>query len=160
MKKSLSLAAILFAMNLFCQTSWSEKDYSNETSPDEIQVTLVPLSISSNQELNQSDVSWRRGFWSFGLRYGIDNDRTNHYDINAGFYFYVNPYIDLTMSGGFGIRDPKIWVPKDYNKIILPVSFGLIVKPIRQVQLSFTAQKIIPDKTIYYQGGLIFLFKM
>lgn len=50
MKKSLSLAAILFAMNLFCQTSWSEKDYSNETSPDEIQVTLVPLSISSNQE--------------------------------------------------------------------------------------------------------------
>ena len=30
MKKSLSLAAILFAMNLFCQTSWSEKDYSNE----------------------------------------------------------------------------------------------------------------------------------
>ena len=160
MKKSLSLAAILFAMNLFCQTSWSEKDDSNETSPDEIQVTLVPLSKSSNQELNQVDVSWRRGFWSFGLRYGIDNDRTDHYDINAGFYFYVNPYIDLTMSGGFGIRDPKIYVSKDYNKIILPVSFGLIVKPIRQVQLSFTAQKIIPDNTIYYQGGLIFLFKM
>ena len=49
---------------------------------------------------------------------------------------------------------------KDYNKIILPVSFGLIVKPIRQVQLSLTAQKIIPDKTVYYQGGLIFLFKI
>ena len=72
----------------------------------------------------------------------------------------INPYIDLTMNGGFGIRDPKIWVPEDYKKMILPVSFGLIVKPIRQVQLSLTAQKMVPDKTIYYQGGLIFLFKM
>lgn len=160
MKNLFISIALIIAISVTAQTSWSKTDYSNETYPNELQITIVPLSKSSDQELNQIDISWRRGFWSFGGRYGLDSDRTNYFDINAGFYFYINPYVDLTLNGGYGVRNPKIWVPDDYKKQIIPLSFGIIGKPIRQLQLSITAQKIVPDNIWYFQTGLMFLFKL
>ena len=160
MKKLFTSIAIIIAAITSAQTSWSERDYSTEVSPDELQVTIVPISLSSNQELNQVDVSWRRGFWSFGGRYGVDNDRTHYYDINAKFYFYITPHLDLTMGAGYGRRIPKITVSKDYEKNMIPISFGIIGKPIRQVQFSFTVEKMVPDNVWYYQGGIMFLFNL
>ena len=64
------------------------------------------------------------------------------------------------MGAGYGRRIPKITVSKDYEKNMIPISFGIIGKPIRQVQFSFTVEKMVPDNVWYYQGGIMFLFKM
>ena len=155
MKKIITLIAFLAILIINAQYTHSFKGYNRE-SPDEIQFTFIPLSISNDQEVNQFELGWRRGAHSAQFRYGIDNNRTNYYDITSNVYFWITKHIDLTLGAGFGTRTNIDFEVKDStDKFYIPYNFGIILKPSNNFQIITRLEKIDFEHDWYFQTGIL-----
>ena len=126
---------------------------------DEIQFSFIPLSISNDQEVNQFELGWRRGAHAALFRYGIDNNRTNYYDISSNVYFFLNRYLDITIGAGFGTRtNVKFEVKDSTDKFYIPYNFGIVLKPSQNFQIISRMEKIDNEHDWYFQTGIIVKF--
>ena len=103
MKNTLTFIAFIIAIVISGQYTHSFNGYSKED-VDEVQFSFIPLSISNDQEVNQFELGWRRGAHGASFRYGIDNNRTNYFDVSSNVYFWITKHIDFTLGAGFGTR--------------------------------------------------------
>ena len=91
MKKFIT-TLLLFCVSLsYAQYTHIFEGYTRDDA-DEIQFSFIPLSVSNDQEVNQFELGWRRGAHAALFRYGIDNDRTNYYDISSNVYFWITKH--------------------------------------------------------------------
>lgn len=156
MKKLLTILAIATSGIFTAQYSHYFKGYVRAEEPHEIQAIFIPLSISNNQEVNMFELGWRRGANSLSVRYGIDNSRTNYFDINTQAYFWITKHIDLTCGAGFGTRTNLDFEPKyKTDKYYIPYNFGVILKPSKNFQIISKVEKLDFEHDLYWQTGIL-----
>ena len=126
MKNTLTFIAFIIAIVISGQYTHSFNGYSKEDVV-EVQFSFIPLSISNDQEVNQFELGWRRGAHGASFRYGIDNNRTNYFDVSSNVYFWITKHIDFTLGAGFGTRTNVNFDIKDStDKFYIPYNFGVI----------------------------------
>ena len=155
MKNTLTFIAFIIAIVISGQYTHSFNGYSKED-VDEVQFSFIPLSISNDQEVNQFELGWRRGAHSASFRYGIDNNRTNYFDVSSNIYFWITKHIDFTLGAGFGTRNNvKFEVKDSTDKFYIPYNFGVILKPSNAFQIISRIEKIDNEHDWYFQTGII-----
>ena len=160
MKKIITILALFYISLSNAQYTHTFEGYTRDD-VDEIQFTFIPLSISNDQEVNQFELGWRRGAHSAQFRYGIDNDRTNYYDITSNVYFWITRHLDLTLGAGFGTRtNVKFEIKDSTDKFYIPYNFGIILKPSNTFQIISRIEKIDFEHDWYFQTGIILKFTL
>lgn len=160
MKKIITILALFYISLSNAQYTHTFEGYTRDDA-DEIQFTFIPLSISNDQEVNQFELGWRRGAHSAQFRYGIDNDRTNYYDITSNVYFWITRHLDLTLGAGFGTRtNVKFEIKDSTDKFYIPYNFGIILKPSNTFQIISRIEKIDFEHDWYFQTGIILKFTL
>ena len=160
MKKIITILALFYISLSNAQYTHTFEGYTRDDA-DEIQFTFIPLSISNDQEVNQFELCWRRGAHSAQFRYGIDNDRTNYYDITSNVYFWITRHLDLTLGAGFGTRtNVKFEIKDSTDKFYIPYNFGIILKPSNTFQIISRIEKIDFEHDWYFQTGIILKFTL
>jgi len=155
MKKIIITILLLCISIINAQYTHSFKGYSRDDN-DEIQFSFIPLSVSNDLEVNQFELGWRRGAHAALFRYGIDNDRTNYYDITSNVYFWITRHLDLTFGAGFGTRtNVKFEVKNSTDKFYIPYNFGIILKPSNTFQIISRIEKIDFEHDWYWQTGIL-----
>ena len=155
MKNTLTFIAFIIAIVISGQYTHSFNGYSKED-VDEVQFSFIPLSISNDQEVNQFELGWRRGAHGASFRYGIDNNRTNYFDVSSNVYFWITKHIDFTLGAGFGTRTNVNFDIKDStDKFYIPYNFGVILKPSNTFQFISRIEKIDNEHGYYFQTGII-----
>ena len=159
--KKIIITILLFCISIInAQYTHYFKGYSRDDY-DEIQFSFIPISVSNDQEVNQFELGWRRGAHAAQFRYGIDNDRTNYYDITSNVYFWITKHIDLTLGAGFGTRtNVKFEIKDSTDKFYIPYNFGIVLKPSNTFQIISRIEKIDFEHDWYFQTGILIKFKI
>ena len=155
MKKFIT-TLLLFCVSLsYAQYTHTFEGYTRNDA-NEIQFSFIPLSVSNDQEVNQFELGWRKGAHSAQFRYGIDNHRTNYYDITSNVYFWITRHLDLTLGAGFGTRtNVKFEIKDSTDKFYIPYNFGIVLKPSNTFQIVSRIEKIDFEHDWYWQSGIL-----
>jgi hypothetical protein len=155
MKKLLAISALLLATSITAQYTRYFKGYTRDAKP-ELQLTFIPLSVSNDEEVNQFELAFRKGAHALSFRYGIDNSRTNYFDVNAQAYFWLTKYFDATAGFGFGTRTNLNFDTKsEYDRYYIPYNIGIIFKPSDVFQVITRIDKLDYEHDFYWQTGII-----
>jgi len=161
MKKLFTLILILCISFINAQYTHYFKGYSRDNN-DEIQFSFIPLSVSNDLELNQFEAGWRKGANNISFRYGLDNYRTNYFDINSNVYFWITKHIDVTAGAGFGVRTNILngLIKHNSERYYIPYNIGIVIKPSNSFQIISKMEKFDLEHNWYWQTGILIKFKI
>lgn len=162
MQKLLFIFITLFVYStLSAQYTRYFKGYKKENSSHEIQLGIIPLSVSSDLELNQTEIGWRKGTFGISFRYGIDNSRTEYFDVNFQGYFWITKHIDITTGFGFGNRTNLDFIlEKNSDRYYIPYNIGIVIKPVNFFQIITKYEKFDHEHNGYWQSGVLLKFPL